>query len=134
MKRHIFKIPDYAGGGVYAILNIEDRKAYIGQSSNLKKRAEQHDKALKNGTHQNKGLNLDRGKKLKFIILKRINDHDFRRILECVYMQSFLSHKVKLYNNQPKRVMQDKNFYEHIGIDVCCTYGIKRKQIQEYFK
>lgn len=134
MKRHIFKIPDYTGGGVYAILNIEDRKAYIGQSSNIKKRADQHEKALMNGTHQNKGLNLDRGKKLKFIILKKIDDHDFRRILECVCIHSFLSHKVKLYNTQPKRVMHDKKFYEHIGIDVCYTYGIKRKQIQEYFK
>ena len=46
----LFEIPETESNGVYAILNAEENRVYVGQTSNLRKRATQHMNALKTET------------------------------------------------------------------------------------
>lgn len=45
--------------GIYAIVNERNNKVYVGQSTNIPKRWDQHKRELKSGTHHNKSLQRD---------------------------------------------------------------------------
>ena len=53
--------------GIYRIRNTTTGKVYIGQSKNIEKRIEQHDKKLYNGTHSNKEMQKDYDKGHRFV-------------------------------------------------------------------
>lgn len=129
-----FKIPDYKGMGVYAIVNITDFKAYVGSSKNLKRRAASHFSALKNGNHNVHELQKDVEKDLRFIVLEKCKniDTDELHILEYVYMAHFLERRFKLYNTQPF----SENEHNHRGrtkygiiIDHIGMYVISRRRL-----
>lgn len=73
-RKDLFKIPNYSGCGVYAIVNAEDFKCYVGISRNISKRAKSHLQALKSGKHPNLNLQKDANKNLRFVILHRFGD------------------------------------------------------------
>ena len=82
----LFEIPETESNGVYAILNAEENRVYVGQTSNLRKRATQHMNALKSGNHQNILLNFDRNKKFYFkIILENVKNPEILPFLEKIY-------------------------------------------------
>lgn len=92
----------YDGQGVYAIICISELKAYVGSSSNIRKRAKAHQTALKRGKHPvielqkdyNKGLNFD------FVILEKSEEYDTRKLLfkEYCHMYKLLNGDFELYN------------------------------------
>ena len=45
--------------GIYKITNNKNGKVYIGQSQNIYARKKQHFVALRNGNHENKGMQAD---------------------------------------------------------------------------
>lgn len=98
-----FKIPDYSGCGVYAIINILDFKAYVGSSGNLKRRAYRHFRDLKEGKHYIDELQKDSCKGLRFVILDKYDDIDKGklRIAEYVFMLKMLDQNFDLYNINP---------------------------------
>lgn len=96
-----FKIPDYSGSGIYAIINIEDRRAYIGMTRNIKQRASAHLTQLRNNNHSNYKLQNDSGKELRFVILQELGEESDKRVLEILeisYMIEMRRKKFELYN------------------------------------
>lgn len=65
-----FYIPQYNKAGIYAVVNRTKMMAYVGQSTNIKKRALQHKTGIQNGTHNVKEINED--KEDEFTFLERV--------------------------------------------------------------
>ena len=59
--RTIRSIPEMtlSPSGIYKITNNKNGKVYIGQSQNIYARKKQHFVALRNGNHENKGMQAD---------------------------------------------------------------------------
>lgn len=113
----LFEIPETESNGVYAILNAEENRVYVGQTSNLRKRATQHMNALKNGNHQNILLNFDRNKKFYFkIILENVKNPEILPFLEKIYMQVYINLGYQLYNLSPKNSLKSCRLYDEIGL------------------
>lgn len=96
-----FKVPDYDGCGIYAIVNIKDRRAYVGMTRNIKRRASSHLSQLKNNSHPNIKLQNDSQKELKFLILQKLDKETDKRtleILEISYMIEIDRERFELYN------------------------------------
>lgn len=96
-----FKVPDYAGCGIYAIINMKDRRAYVGMTRNIKRRASSHLSQLKNNNHPNIKLQNDSQKELKFLILQKLDKETDKRtleILEISYMIEMDRERFELYN------------------------------------
>lgn len=74
IKEKVFDIPIYCGSGVYAIVNRNKMKAYIGKSGNIKYRAIEHEKKIREGKHEIEELSNDRNDELAFIILHKVYD------------------------------------------------------------
>lgn len=120
----LFEIPETESNGVYAIINAEENRAYVGQTSNLRKRATQHMNALKNGNHQNILLNFDRKKKFYFkIILENVKNPEILPFLEKVYMQEYINSGYQLYNLSPKNSLKSCRLYDEIGLSSCEYFG-----------
>lgn len=48
MKKRNFEIIDYNGAGIYAIINTETNRAYIGSSYNVNDRLKRHNRSFNN--------------------------------------------------------------------------------------
>ena len=72
-----FRIPQYEGCGIYAIVNSKKMICYIGSSKNIKLRAINHKAHLKKGKHHNKLLQKDfeNGNSFRFIILCKLDSN-----------------------------------------------------------
>lgn len=101
MNKQYFKIPNYTGACIYAIVNLRDVKMYIGQTTNARRRAKQHYRELKNGIHTNPEMLEDR-ELLIFCIIEKIDkqNENYLGILEKLYMHECFSSGVLLYNRQ----------------------------------
>lgn len=89
----------------YAIINLTNKKIYVGQTCNLKRRAKQHIKLLKNGKHYCKEMqkDYDNNNKFGFIILFTSSDPQKRDSLLCAedfYIACFQRKKLELYNDK----------------------------------
>lgn len=58
MKKNIV-YPENRNGGIYAIINKDNGRIYIGETENLRKRAKAHVNLLKAGNHYCKDLQED---------------------------------------------------------------------------
>lgn len=124
-KKH-FKIPNYSGAGIYAIVNMDSRKFYVGGTKNIRRRATAHNQALNAGKHQNSKLQQDISNNLSFIILHKLDcdvDTIFLRALEKIYMFHILSCGYRLYNIQPKDSMKCGSL-ENLSYSVVCDLEI----------
>ena len=132
----IRNIPKYNGAGVYAIINKEEKKVYIGISNNIRNRILKHNSDLKKGIHINKKLNNDRRKKLNVVILEKIPELNERNnLLEYVYMSWFYEMKFEMYNEQPKNCLNGKiSFSQHIATSLKFTAKINGRSIRNLFK
>lgn len=92
-----YRIPGTESGGIYAIVNIEDMRAYVGKAKNLKSRAAQHYSSIESGKHVNKKMVQDKNK-LHFIVMCESNDAKELDLLEKVYMYEFSVSGFELYN------------------------------------
>ena len=102
MRKKYYKIPKYKGAAIYGIINIEDMKIYIGNTTDAHKRALQHMHMLETGTHYNSRLQSDSDKSLRFVILYKIPDAEikFGKLLEKIYMMESVNKGYNLYNIQ----------------------------------
>ena len=71
IKEKVFDVPIYCGSGVYAIVNRSKMKAYIGKSGNIKYRAIEHEKKIREGKHEIEELSNDKNDDLAFIVLHK---------------------------------------------------------------
>ena len=101
MKKY-FKIPKYKGAGIYGVVNIEDMKIYIGQTTNVHNRAKQHLQSLEHKSHHNTELQKDSDKSLRFLVLYEVPDSEIKylKLLEKLYMLEAHEKGYKLYNIQ----------------------------------
>lgn len=92
----------YRGAGIYAIVNADEMKIYVGQAKNIQRRACDHKHDLKTGEHANPKLNLDREKDLRFIILQKVpKEYEWLlNLMEKTYMLQVLENGFELYNVQ----------------------------------
>ena len=67
MKKNIV-YPENRNGGIYAIINKDNGRIYIGQTENLRKRAKAHVNLLKAGNHYCKDLQEDYDNNFNFKI------------------------------------------------------------------
>lgn len=122
-----------APGGVYSIRCISSGKIYIGSSKDIKKRARQHEAALKMGKHANKKLQLDYngGKDFFFDAVRVLVDPTHRALIRAEYevMKEAKRGGADLYNmlelTQPMSDFSIRNMIIHILADLYCkqTYG-----------
>lgn len=114
-EKFLFNRPVYGGCAIYAIMNRKKMTVYVGQTTNLKNRAKQHDEQLYKGNHVNKELQLSakQGETLDFITLLRLptgTSEDELKLLEKLFMFDFLNAGFTLYNetmNDRQVVMQN---------------------------
>ena len=120
MAFEYFNIPDYCGAGIYAIINSQDFKCYVGSSKNIALRAVQHKTALNAGNHPNKKLQKDCDKKLRFVILQKFEDISDKelRIAEKVYMIGMMLENFKLYNISPSSAKTREDIAYSISCDL----------------
>lgn len=119
-----FKIPKYNGCGIYAIICWEDFSCYVGSTTNMRNRANQHKSELKKGKHKNKNLQLayDKGKILRFVILSKLDDDTPKDILlleEYLYMLQMKYKCFDLYNIQPSSELY-KTKTERLQVSILC--------------
>ena len=93
-------LPDVDVPGIYALVNNETGKMYIGQSAKLGKRAYTHSRLIKNGKHSNKNLESDLKKYdcFSFTILELIDNKKDLEIREMQTIRYFLLNGQELYN------------------------------------
>lgn len=112
----LFHIPDYSLAGIYTLVNRDKMKAYVGQSRNIKVRAEQHEKQLSEGTHTNKNILLDKGDDFYFLILhkfynNKISDEELS-FYELMYMFVLSDEGFELYNSNNSSEIEHR---------ICCN-------------
>lgn len=135
MKKDCFEIPANAKAGIYMLFNINNRKAYIGETNNFQRRAIQHSSQLLNNAHSNKKVQNDfnNGMEFCFVILEEVGENCTKeelRILELQYIFTFRSKFMELYNLETieqakdllfqdmimqKRDRIQKNFHDNFG-------------------
>lgn len=119
MKNNVFDFPNYDGSGVYAIINVRKMFCYIGSSKNIRKRANEHNRQLKNNKHSNKILQNDynNGAILDFLILERTDDSIEKDLLiakEKMYMLESIENGFVIYNLLPKtEYIEQKEWIKH---------------------
>ena len=137
IKEKVFDIPIYCGSGVYAIVNRNKMKAYIGKSGNIKYRAIEHEKKIREGKHEIEELSNDRNDELAFIILHKVYDknEELLSLLEELYMFTFSKNGFYLYNKNGAGYY--KNFSE-IALGICARlssyFYTKENMMDGYFE
>ena len=85
--------------GIYKIINTENGKAYIGRSTNIEERWQQHRDALANGTHHSYKLQkcydeLSNKDALQYEVIELVND-----ILDMPEREQYYYDQYDSYNN-----------------------------------
>ncbi|MDY5882884.1 MAG: GIY-YIG nuclease family protein [Roseburia sp.] len=96
-------------GGIYAIINKDNGRVYIGETGDLRGRTKAHVNMLKSGKHYCKDLQNDYNNKSKIEIIELAEipgqfKNDERRRAEDYYIACLQQKGVRLYND-----MRDKN-------------------------
>lgn len=117
----------YDGFGVYAIVNIEKMKCYIGSSRNVFKRAKNHKSCLKHQKHHIKELQEDYNNhcELDFIVLIKSNHKNDRILLlqEYTAMFSVLKEGFDLYNTVGIRGNDKNEIIDCLARDISNRYS-----------
>ena len=114
--------PENTSGGVYAIINKETGKVYIGESWNLKKRAKAHINLLKSGKHYCKELQNDYNNNCVFEIVELLEipgqfKSEERLRAEDYYISCLRHINVPLYNSEKDKNCKDNFFILSCRID-----------------
>lgn len=123
---------------IYAIINNENGRAYIGESRKPINRFYQHLRTLKNGTHANKELQKDYDKGNSFIF-KRLreykgDDEETIRYYELLYMDIFREQGIELYNSETAEQVKSLLKYESKEWKLHCLMERKRNEYyRKYF-
>ena len=123
---------------IYAIINNENRRVYIGESKQPINRFYQHLRTLKNGTHANKELQKDYNKGNSFIF-KRLReykegDEETIRYYELLYMDIFREQGIELYNSETIEQVKSLLKYESKEWKIHCLMERKRNDYyRKYF-
>ena len=123
---------------IYAIINNENRRAYIGESRQPINRFYQHLRTLKNGTHANKELQKDYNKGNSFIFKRlreyREDDEETIRYYELFYMDIFREQGIELYNSETAEQVKSLLKYESKEWKLHCLMERKRNDYyRKYF-
>lgn len=114
---NIISKPTYKGAGVYAIINIDKNKCYIGQTDNVKNRISIHISMLKHNRHYSQKMQTDynNGDRFDIKLLEKTQNitfyHDDRKRLECYYIGCLMRAGVPLYNRIPEFSSKDFFFW-----------------------
>lgn len=134
-----FRIPQYEGCRIYAIVNSQKMSCYIGSSKNIKLRAINHKAHLKKGKHHNKLLQKDfeNGNSFRFIILCKLDsniDNDLLIAYEKMYMISAMDNYFELYNLLPKTQWNNQRSWiiQHIIYYFMNNYKISENLISAF--
>lgn len=123
-KNKVFEIPDYDGAGIYAIVNIEDFGVYVGSSRNIRTRAMQHEKAMRDRKHTVADLNQDGANDFLILCKTEKDIENWKlRTLEWLYMLCF-KERFKLYNQAPKD-KSTNGFYRDITLNLIAGLNIR---------
>lgn len=119
MVKDCFEIPESTNAGIYMLFNINNKKVYIGQTTNFQRRAIQHSYQLLNNEHLNKKVQSDfnNGMEFCFVILEEVKEDCTKeelRILELQYIYTFHFKYMKLYNQES--IEQTKDLLFHIMV------------------
>lgn len=116
-----FFVPQYDKAGIYAVVNRTKMIAYIGQSRNIKRRAEQHKTKIANRKHDVKEINDDFNDDFSFLVLHRFYDESVSDeklcLYEKLYMLTMIDAGFELYNNNDAGYYKDIN---SVSWSVCC--------------
>ena len=116
-----FIIPKYDKSGIYAIINRDKIKAYVGQSTNIKQRATQHKMKISKSDHDIEEINKDCKDDFSFLVLHRFYDENVSKckldLYEKLYMFTLAKAGFDLYNRNG--VGYYKNINE-IANNICC--------------
>lgn len=120
MEKDCFEIPESTKAGIYMLFNMNNKKVYIGQTKNFRKRATEHSSQLLNNSHINKKVQNDfnNGMEFCFVILEEVEESRTKeelRILELQYIYAFRVKSMKLYNQESIERTKDLLFYEMVG-------------------
>ena len=85
-----FYIPQYDKAGIYAVVNRTKMMAYVGQSTNIKKRALQHKTGIQNGTHHVKEINEDKEDEFTFLVLHKFYNEEVAKKFICSHWQKLV--------------------------------------------
>lgn len=137
IKEKVFDVPIYCGSGVYAIVNRSKMKAYIGKSGNIKYRAIEHEKKIREGKHEIEELSNDKNDDLAFIVLHKIYDknEELLSMLEELYMFTFSKNGFYLYNKNGAGYYKNSS---EIALGICARlssyFYTKENMMDGYFE
>lgn len=136
MTKNEIKVPDVRTGGVYALINTDSKKIYIGESEDIRSRAKAHINLLKAGKHTNSKLQYDynNGEKFEFAVLIEIPggcSTEKRLCAEDYYIECCRMRKIKLYNNESDKNTKDGFFILASRNDNALNGIIKEYKIHE---
>lgn len=109
----LIEIPKTNYPGIYALVNLENGKCYVGKTKNLNQRITQHLEKLKRGQHENKTMQEDYNKNsiFKSVILEEFSYNVHPKELtqaEILYIGLYQSYKKEHgYNKNISRLSRD---------------------------
>lgn len=115
MGSNLISCVEDRSGGVYAIVNCDKQKIYIGESQDMRLRSQAHINLLKSGKHSCKDLQQDYNNGDKIEIIKIVDipgkwNTEKRLCAEDYYITCFREKGVELYNNPRDKKCKD-NFF-----------------------
>lgn len=115
-KNNKISIPDKRVPGVYAIINKDAHKCYIGSSKDIKYRIITHLSMLDHGRHYSKEMQKDYNNNHKFevVVLFETNENSYysdeRKCMEDYFISCLIARGIELYNS-PKHGKYEHNFF-----------------------
>lgn len=113
--------PENKNGGIYAIINRDNGKIYIGETQDIRHRAKAHINLLKSGKHTCKELQEDYDNNSNIEIIEVLEipgkwSAEERLCAEDYYIACLQEKGIELYNNP-----RDKNCKDNFFILACRT-------------
>lgn len=123
MKKYV----DYAGAGVYVIINERSNKQYIGSSKNINKRIQDHINQLRVGNHRNKDLQDDfnNGDTFRFEVMKK---------MICDLHEELLSNEKQIIDDAKRQGIDLYNRLDMNGSYYAMECNIMKYMANEYCK
>lgn len=120
--------------GVYAIINLQNNKLYIGQSKNIMRRFRDHAKNLKEGTHPNSCINEDCNCDFAYRVLQIVKNPKYLLSIEEKWIKKYKSTD-RLYNIDlaPASVVRKKrkSRSKYVKKESLTTILKKRKKVTD---
>ena len=134
-----FIVPFYDKSGIYAIINKTKVKAYIGQSTNIKRRAEQHKTKIASRNHDIKEINEDCNDEFSFLVLHKFYNESISKekldLYEKLYMLTLARAGFDLYNKNDTGKRNDINDISwRICTDLLFNIGTEENFKDAYFE